>query len=132
MSKGKKYTRAEWEAIGALKNLGMNGREISRILGRQSKTSTIAKIYNKFGGDYDKYIGQPKYSGVKNYGKRQTEQLMFEAPVVKPPRKILVKKASFSVEELDNFAKAKLQMATKQAIVIRNFTDELKRIGFKF
>ena len=131
MSKGKKYTRAEWEAIGALKNLGMNGREISRILGRQSKTSTIAKIYNKFGGDYEKYIGQPKYAG-QNIGKRQTEQLMFEAPVIRPPRKILVKKASFSVEELDNLTRTKLQMATKQAIAIRKFTDELKRIGFKF
>lgn len=132
MSKGKKYTRAEWEAIGALKNLGMTSRDISGILGREGKSGSIVKTYKKFDGDYEKYIGQPKYTGVKNYGKRQTEQLMFEAPVVKPPRKILVKKASFSVEELDNFAKAKLQMATKQAIAIRNFTDELKRIGFKF
>lgn len=127
MPKGRKYTREEWNAIIALKKLGKTNIEIARAVGRNNKTGSIMKQINKFGGDYDKYLSQKKYAG-----KRATEQLMFEPPTLMPPKPKVVRKIPVKgAPNLDEWAAKKLTIATRQAIAIRNFYNELRSIGFK-
>lgn len=136
MSRGKKYTKAEWDAIIALKGLGMSNKEIARTIGRKIGGATIMQTINRYGGDYEKYLDD--YGRKK--GKRETEQLQFIPPAVfEPPKpkrivKIPVKKIGGVEPVMDSkFLKwqaKKLQIATKQAIAIRNFVNELREIGF--
>lgn len=136
MSRGKKYTKAEWDAIIALKGLGMNNKEIAKTIGRKIGGATIMQTINRFGGDYEKYADD--YGRKK--GKRETEQLQFIPPAVfEPPKpkrivKIPVKKVGDDGQCVDSkylaWQAKKLQLATRQAIAIRNFVHELREIGF--
>lgn len=136
MSRGKKYTKAEWDAIIALKGLGMSNKEIAHTIGRKIGGATIMQTINRYGGDYEKYADD--YGRKK--GKRSTEQLQFIPPAVfEPPKpkrivKIPVKKIGGDEPAVDSkFLKwqaKKLQMATRQAVIIKDFVNELRKIGF--
>jgi hypothetical protein len=121
MARGKKYSKEEWEAALSLRRMGKKWPEISSILGR-GENGRCAEIFKKY-SNYEEYSAAVS----KRMGKRTTEQLQFLPPELpKAPKKIHVK--GISDEELTRY---KLNMATKQAIAIRNFITELQNAGFR-
>lgn len=121
MARGKKYSKEEWDAALSLRRMGKGWPEISKILGRgeNGRCSSIFKKYKTY-DDYCEAVS-------KRRGKRTIEQLRFIPPEMpKAPKKIHVK--GISDDELTRY---KLNMATKQAIAIRNFITELQNAGFR-
>lgn len=137
MSRGKKYSEGEWSAIIALKKLGKTNEQIAKIIGRDIKGQNLMRTLNKYHYNYEKYIED--YNGGRR-GKRTTEQLEFIPPAVfEPPKpkrivKIPVKKIGGDEPVMDSkflqWQSRKLQMATRQALIIRDFVNELRKIGF--
>lgn len=127
MSRGKRYTREEWNAIIALKNLGMRHKDIAKSIGRE-ETQSIMHSLRKYDYDYDKYIKAVSQPHQTRQGRRKVEQLQFIPPEMpKAPKKISVRK----IDE-DEFISMKLQMATRQAQIVKKFVEELRDAGFNF
>lgn len=122
--KAKKYTKIskeEWEAAKSLKKFGMSWREIGSTLGRDGQN--LCSAFKKNNEDYEQYSGD--YAKGKPH--RKTEQLQFIPPKMpSSPKKIQVK--SMSEEE---WTRRKLDMATRQAVAVKNFISELRNVGFE-
>lgn len=122
--KAKKYTKIskeEWEAAKSLKKFGMSWREIGSTLGRDGQN--LCSVFKKNNEDYEMYSG----GYTKGKPNRKTEQLQFIPPKMpSSPKKINVK--SMSEEE---WTRRKLDMATRQAVAVKNFISELRNVGFE-